>query len=371
MALIMLSMLAGCGKKPSSSTGTNDIIPPPVQGGINADAPIQKLDYNPLTGGDLPAGYEAGMRPVAIMVNNAAVALPQRGIASADTIFEMVTEGGVTRLMAMYSFRDAIPQVGPVRSARDQHLQMALPLNAIYVHIGSSIYASNLLNEYHYQDVDGMYLGSTSFVFDTERSKTRSNEHCWYTDATLIRGGIDKNAVPLTGAFGPLFSFVGKAEPVRIPVGGDALDAKWQYSASSEVEFVYNPETKMYLKSAYAAPHIDELTGEQLSFTNVLLLVDDVSLKADGQCAQFAMLGGKGFYFTNGKYEEITWKKGNADAPLKLLNIDGSEVKINIGKSYIGVLGSTQMETFVPNVVAPPPEVVPPEPAPTEPVATP
>ena len=53
-----------------------------------------------------------------------------------------------------------------MRSARDQHLQCAMPLNSVIVHIGTSIYAENLLNQYQYSTINGMYLGSTSFVFD-------------------------------------------------------------------------------------------------------------------------------------------------------------------------------------------------------------
>ena len=63
--------------------------------------------------------------------------MPQSGISQADIIYEAVTEGGVTRLMALYSNLSKVPYVGPVRSARTQFVEMMLPLNAVYVHIGS------------------------------------------------------------------------------------------------------------------------------------------------------------------------------------------------------------------------------------------
>ncbi|MEG0485889.1 MAG: DUF3048 domain-containing protein, partial [Oscillospiraceae bacterium] len=154
LSVLMLAALVGCKKnEPPLPIGST-----PQQGGLNPTAPIKSYDFNPLTGAEIPEGYTIGQRPVAIMINNARPALPQRGVIAADVVYEMVTEGGVTRLMALFNDYRSIPQVGPVRSARDQHLQFALPANAIFVHIGSSIYASNLLNEYRYQDVDGMYL---------------------------------------------------------------------------------------------------------------------------------------------------------------------------------------------------------------------
>lgn len=68
-----------------------------------------------------------------------------------------------------------------------------MPLNSVIVHIGTSIYAENLLNQYQYSTINGMYLGSTSFVFDEARSAAGyANEHCWYTDAALIAAGMEK-----------------------------------------------------------------------------------------------------------------------------------------------------------------------------------
>ena len=45
---------------------------------------------------------------------------------------------------------------------RDLLLQMALPLNALPVHIDKNIYASNLLNALTYQDLDGYHIGKAA-----------------------------------------------------------------------------------------------------------------------------------------------------------------------------------------------------------------
>lgn len=41
-------------------------------------------------------------RPVAVMVSNQEPARPQTGLANADIVMEMLTEGNVTRFMAIY-----------------------------------------------------------------------------------------------------------------------------------------------------------------------------------------------------------------------------------------------------------------------------
>lgn len=345
--------LAACGEEPTdaSSTAVNAGISQP-----ETEAP----DYNLLTGKDLAEGVAPGQRPVAIMVNNSQAGMPQRGLGSADAVFEMVTEGGITRMMALYSDLNTIPQVGPVRSARDQHLQFALPLNAIFVHIGSSIYAQNLLNEYKYQDVDGLYLGETAFSFDAERAKTYLQEFCWFTDASLITAGIQTQQIATAGAAVPLFRF-SKAGVTLTEQ--DAPDIGFSFSAGSTVRLVYDANTKTYLKQANGAAQIDELTGAQLGFDNVLILFAQVSLKPDGQCTDFDLSGGTGYYCYGGKAESISWTKGKADSALKLKRADGNELEVNCGKSYIAVVGTDQASTLLLNAAAPAPAVSAAQPA--------
>lgn len=350
LALVLALALAACGGRNSSSTARLDPSSTASssqagngEGIVQPDMPAPT--YNLITGQPLAEGLAPGQRPVAIMINNLKAALPQRGIGSADAIFEMVTEGGITRFLAVFADRNAIPQVGPVRSARDQHLQFALPLNAIFVHIGSSVYAANLISEYSYQDIDGMYLGSSSFVFDEIRNKNAhyAQEHCWYTDSGLIAAGIEKTGIVPSGANTPLFHF---AEAPAAPTEGDAPDISFRFSPGSPVRLTYDAATGTYLKQAYDAPQIDESTGAQLAFQNVVLLFADVSLKPDGQCTDFALTKGTGYYCYGGKSRAIHWEKGGPTAALKLLDGEGGEIAVNPGKSYIAVIGNDQKESL-------------------------
>ncbi len=296
----------------------------------------EELEYNPLTGEALPSGTPAGRRPIAIMINNAQASLPQRGVSTAEAVLEMATEGGITRLMAFYSSVDDIPQVGSIRSARDQHLQFAMPVNAIVVHIGTSIYASNLLNTYSYLSIDGRYLGTTSFWFDELRATTRAEEHCWYTDAGLISAGIESANIETTGKSYPIVNFKAADDREELPSGGDAPHIEFKFSELNITEFLYDAENNLYLKTVFGAPHADE-ESDQLSFENILILFSQVGLKDDGYCSDFDLISGTGFYINGGKYEEITWEKGDADKPLIISDANGNDYDINTGKTYIGV----------------------------------
>ncbi|MEG0770039.1 MAG: DUF3048 domain-containing protein [Ruthenibacterium sp.] len=345
LALVLALSLTACGKKKPDAASSENAF-------VDVFANAEELNYNPLTGEALPSGVAAGRRPVAVMVNNAQSALPQRGVANAEAVIEMVTEGGITRLMALYSDAAAVPQVGSVRSARDQHLQFAIPMNAIVVHIGTSIYASNLLNTYAYQTIDGRYLGTAAFLFDDARATTRASEHCWYTDAAHIATGIEHEQLAASGKSFPLVNFMAADAAARTPAAGDAPDVIFQYSDANQVEFVYSADSGLYTKLAYGAEHRDE-EGEQLAFKNVLILFADIGMKEDNYCSDFNLGSGTGFYVYGGKYEPVTWKKGNPETPLTILDEKGKELPINTGKTYLGVVGadrkgSVQMDKNAP-----------------------
>lgn len=344
------------GDNTSSGTQSASSASAPGASPLIPDGPAPEI--NLITGEALAEGLAAGDRPVAVMVNNAQAALPQRGIGSADAVFEMVTEGGITRLLALYADKDTVPQVGPVRSARDQHLQCAMPLNSVIVHIGTSIYAENLLNQYQYSTINGMYLGSTSFVFDEARSAAGyANEHCWYTDAALIAAGMEKLGLSGTGASQALFDFVAHdAQPV-VPAQGDAADVAFSFSDSGAVTLTYDAAAAKYLKTAYGAPQVDESTGAQLAFDNVLVLFTDIKLKnpddPNNLVTDFAMSSGTGYYCYGGKFRAVTWEKGNPEDPLRLKDENGAALQVNVGKSYVAIVGKDREGTLLFGGVSP------------------
>ena len=75
--------------------------------------------YSPFTGEPVRA-----LKPVlAVKIDNIVDARPQTGLQSADLIYVLPVEGGLTRFMAVYSSR--VPAaVGPMRSARESDLDI-------------------------------------------------------------------------------------------------------------------------------------------------------------------------------------------------------------------------------------------------------
>ena len=342
---LCLALSAGCvlGLGGCTSRGTSDGMPPADavtqdKNEEQAQTPSEEilpLDCDPLTGAKLAENAVQGTRPVAVMLDNSSAALPHSGIAAASVVYEMVTEGGIPRMMAVFPDAQAIPgKLGPVRSTRDQFLQLLIPENMILLHIGSSVYAADLLNTMQYPTVDGIYLGTMVFGFDDVRAAVRDNSHCFYTNNELAAAGIAYKEISPTGTVDTLFKFVSyDKEPVTPAV--PATNAVFSFSPVAEVSFAYNAETARYYKTEYGNPQMDEATGEQVSYTNVLLLSCPVTLKQDGLVSHFDFTAGEGFYLTRGGLQKVTWKKGVVETPLTVYAEDGSELAVNVGTSYV------------------------------------
>jgi hypothetical protein len=59
---------------------------------------------------------------LAVKIDNIMFARPQTGITSADIVYVLPVEGGLSRFLAIFSSHDP-PVVGPVRSARQDDLR--------------------------------------------------------------------------------------------------------------------------------------------------------------------------------------------------------------------------------------------------------
>jgi hypothetical protein len=61
---------------------------------------------------------------LAVKIDNVSAARPQTGLNSADLVYAIEVEGGLSRLMAVFDSNHLPPTVGPVRSARETDLEL-------------------------------------------------------------------------------------------------------------------------------------------------------------------------------------------------------------------------------------------------------
>ncbi len=308
-------------------------------------------NINPYTGLEKSETYPQGTRGVAVMINNVQAALPQSGLNAADLVYEMVTESGITRLMAVYRDYTAMPTVGPIRSARDQHVQLMLPLDCLYAHIGTSTYAAEMLNTYNYTDsrsLDGKYRNY--YWIDAERRATRAQEHCVYTDGENFAEAAERYG--LDTALGeepaPVFNWLSQQEKREL-TGGPAGDIYVRFSGYAYSEFVYDEAAGTYTKYEFGAPQQDMADGgNAYTADNLFILFTDMEKYPDGVLTKVSMENGAGLYFCGGRYEVVRWKKGRPEQPLRILDAEGHEtdIAVNPGRSYIALVDADQIENM-------------------------
>ena len=112
-----------------------------------------KQDVNIFSGDD---------RPIAIMIDNHKGALPQAGLNDAYIVYEIIVEGGETRLMEVLKGKN-LEKVGPIRSSRHYFLDYALENDAIYVHYGWSPQAKRDISKLKVNNINGITESATDF----------------------------------------------------------------------------------------------------------------------------------------------------------------------------------------------------------------
>ncbi len=344
----VLCLVTSCNETTSSDSTSTQVIPQVVASASLETPEIEQHDINALTGLDPIEGQVEGTRPIAVMVENIDKAMPLTGISSADVVYESETELGLTRYMLLYSDINSIVAVGPISSLRAQFAELAMAQNAILTNIDTNIYADNLLNYFGYQNIDGMYLGTTAFNFDLPRSYEYGNQYSWYTSSALISTGITTNALSPTGGYNPLFNFAANNDDVNGDFEGTAATlVNFSFTETTTGELRYNSTTESYDKYFAGTPQLDSIEQKQLTFNNVFILFCDVTMQSDNYSTNFALTQGDGVYINNGRYTEISWRKGDPDDQLRILNNEGEDISVHTGKSYIAFVSNEHKETLV------------------------
>lgn len=305
---------------------------------VTTEAPPAK-DINPLTGLTGLDENSYGKRPIAVVVENSPAARPQWGLCSPDIVIEGIVEGGITRMLWLYADVNSIPKVGPVRSARHDFVEMAEGLNAVFVHSGGSWTAYDVLKRRNVDHVDGM----SGKYFFRDKSRNVASEHTLYTNGESIAKSISalKINTQIDMAYWAPFKFTTAATP-GMPSSGVCQNVSFAFSSSYKHMFKFNATDKLYYNYMNAKPMVED-GGKQMAVTNVIILYLPVFPWNDTQGhMELDLTDGKGVFVANGGYENITWKKGTPNDMLLLYSSDGSDLKLNPGKSYIGYVPTSQ-----------------------------
>ncbi|MFB5762915.1 DUF3048 domain-containing protein [Paenibacillus medicaginis] len=286
----------------------------------------------PLTG--LAIDAPSDQRPLAVMINNAPAARPQSGLSGADIVYEVLAEGGITRLVAFFQSGGGEVNIGPVRSIRPYLIELAESYGALPVHAGGSNDAYDLFQHQGKQHLDEITNAGPSFW----RSKDRKAPHNLYTSLPKLLEGADKRGYP-TSSDVPEYTFA-KPEPMTDGEQVTAFDIRFLLQ-SYRVSYTYDEDKQIYLRSVNGEPHIDLNNGEPLSAANVVVMSTSHQVLDDvGRLAVDLDSGGEALIFREGRMIQGTWKHANGD--IIRFYEGNAEISLVPGQTYIHIVPNDQ-----------------------------
>jgi hypothetical protein len=326
--IILLSLVSACNKKNEENLTQNDIPTISEQSDDElSNEPVLKIK-NPLTGLDMDLKYE-GQRPLAVMIENEYNARPQSGLNVADIVYEIPTEGGITRFLAIYS-HEPYNEIGPVRSARPYFIEYSMEYDAIYVHYGSSPQGYQDLKKLKIHSIDGIY-DTVTFWRDTSRKKP----HNAYTNTANILATSEKRGF-LKEVNQEFWQF---NDGDNYPDDQKLDKFKITYYKNYKVGYTYDSEKKAYARSINGKPHYDRPSEETITVKNIIVqfvnarVVDEV-----GRLDINTISSGKGYYISNGYATEIKWKKESKSERTRFYDLEGEEISLNAGNTWIQLI---------------------------------
>ena len=270
--------------------------------------------------------FQGTDRPFAVMIDNHSDAWPQAGIQKAYMVYEIIAEGGETRLMALFKNAD-VSEIGPVRSARHYFLDYAMENDAIYTHFGESPQAESDLKRFSINDIDGIAEDGTTFW----RTKVKSAPHNALTSMEKLLKSAQNKKYRTTSTEESVLNYV--TDEINLENGQDAISVTIPHSNLQTVKYVYNEEKKVYERYARNKIQNDMNTNEVITTKNIIItLCDNYTLNdSENKGRQGINNIGEcdGYYITNGKAIKIKCiKKSRNEQPI-YQDLEGNIIKVN------------------------------------------
>jgi hypothetical protein len=276
------------------------------------------------------------------MLNNIRVSLPQLGVSQADIIYEAPAEGGITRMLAVFQDVDGVGEIGSVRSSRPYYLELALGLDAVYLHAGGSEAAYDDIQAWNVTALDcvrGPYEG-TLFWRDPERRKNMGFEHSVLTSGDTISSLLPTYGIRLDHEDD--YSYPQTFTETGTPSDGEAATSiTVPFSSYKTGIFTYDAQSRTYQVDEYGAAYVDGDTGAQVEVTNVLVLKTDCHIIPGDDKGRLSVTltgSGDGWFACGGKLIPIHWSKADRNAPLIYTTEDRSPLSLGAGRSYVNII---------------------------------
>jgi Protein of unknown function (DUF3048) N-terminal domain/Protein of unknown function (DUF3048) C-terminal domain len=288
----------------------------------------------------------ASQRPIAVIVENHPAARPQWGLSQAARVYEALTEGPITRYLAIYNGAENVPRVGPVRSIRTQFLNYVAETGAALAHVGGNEDALAMIPALHLANLDEFHFpGAYRRIF----RPGLAYEHTMFTAIGALRAVTDERGWGEEGAgavphpawkSGAPRSERPAAETVTINFSAPLYQVQWRY----------RPATDDYTRELARRPDIDAGTGRVLRASTISIMVVP---RVEGRTPihedtwTYDDVGsGPAWVVEDGRVQPATWHKPWRAARLVFTDQRGNEIAMLPGPQWIEIIPPTVTPVF-------------------------
>jgi Protein of unknown function (DUF3048) N-terminal domain/Protein of unknown function (DUF3048) C-terminal domain len=275
----------------------------------------------PLTGLPVTDPAAAARAAVVVKVSNDLQARPQSGLNFADIVYE-AWGAGPTRFATVFQSQEA-PNVGPVRSARTQDVDLEGSLNG-------AIFACSGGNQ---RTIDA--VRATDMLVVTEKQgpgwrldPKRTRPHATFTDTASLRLNADP-ARP-----GPAQQLQYRKTD-QSATGGDPSVGFDLHIEQVRPQWRFVAATNSYERSQDGGPHL-LADGTRVTSNNVIVLwINYDRSQADARVPDGGTVGtGNAVVFTNGRAIKGTWTRPDRLKPFALTDASGAAILLTPGTSF-------------------------------------
>lgn len=283
-------------------------------------------------------------RPIAVMIDTSDAGRSNHtGLQDAFITYEIITEGGITRMMALFKDQDT-SLVGPVRSSRHYFLDYAMENDAIYAHFGWSDRAKEDIYTLDIDNLNGITNASGAYFRDEELYAP----HNVFTKISNLENMAKEKEYPMDTDKGLLLNY--SIKEIRLDNEENAVVANHvtiPFSYYHTTSYEYNMETKTYYRSINEEAHTDYKTKKQYHVKNIILMkVENYPFDDYGRQDLENIGSGEGYFITNGYAIPITWTKESRSSKTIYTKENGEEIKVNDGNTAIEIEPITESPTL-------------------------
>ncbi len=288
-------------------------------------------DYSDLDG--VPAPPDLAHRlPMAIMIDDNAVARPQSGMSSASIVYQAMADGGEDRYMFVFQEGTA-SDIGPARSTRPYFVYWAAEYKALFGHIGGDAVSLQQtvpsMARYIYNE-DELNGGSCPY----HRITTRAAPHNDYTNSAALISCAARRGYPATYQNLPTRTFVDD-EPLATRPFSQSITIPYR---TGTLGYEFDPAADSYSRSVGGQPQIDPANNQPVVARNIVVMFQSYAMapSLDHLRPVVGNVGsGNAIVFKEGQAIVGTWKKPSTTALTRFYDASGNEIPFVRGEIFI------------------------------------